>query len=295
MKSIRVSAALICVLMLAGVAAPRLFAQSGEATCSRIDTNFGDDLETVRADQVMTAPAAQVSVLRAAGVHNGGITVQGWDRPEYVVHACKAAGAATQEEAASILSQITASFSGGTLQAQGPADSRWSVFFVINAPRAATMELEVGNGPVSVRETTGKVTIEAENGPIAIKNCSGEVQATAQNGPISLTGDSGSLKVKTQNGPIHVQLAGTSWQGAGLDASAVNGPLTVELPSNYSSGVVIETSGRSPFSCRAKGCENARANFDDELRSIQLGGGAPAVHLSTVNGPVSVRDRRAEM
>lgn len=295
MKSNRVSAALICAVLLAGVAAPRLFAQSTEATCSGIDTNFGDYRETMRADQVLTAPAAEVSVLRAAGVHNGGITVQGWDRAEYVVHACKTAAADTQAEAQNLLAQISASFSGGTLRAQGPSDGQWTVFFVVNAPRAATMELEVRNGPVSVRQTSGKVTIEAENGPIAIKECSGEVQATAQNGPISIQGSSGSLKLKTQNGPIDVQLAGTSWQGAGLEASAVNGPLTVELPQDYNSGVVIETSGRAPFSCRAKGCENARANFDDELRSIQIGGGTPAVHLSTVNGPVSIRNRRADM
>ena len=295
MKSIRVSAVLICATLLAVVAAPRLFAQSTEATCSGMDNNFGDYRETVRADQVMTAPAAEVSVLRAAGIHNGGIKVQGWDRAEYVVHACKTAGAATQAEAQGLLSQITASFSGGTLRAQGPSDGEWTVFFVVNAPRNATMELEVGNGPVSVRQSSGKVTIEAENGPIALSECSGEVQARAQNGPISVKDSSGSLKLKTQNGPIEVRLAGTSWQGAGLEASAINGPLTVELPQDYNSGVVIETTGRAPFSCRAKGCENARANFDDELRSIQIGGGTPAVHLSTVNGPVSVRNRRADM
>ena len=92
-----------------------------------------------------------------------------------------------------------------------------------------------------------------------------------------------------------MELAGSSWQGAGLNASTTNGPLTVELPQNYGSGVVIETSGRAPFSCRAAGCNNARANFADELQSIQLGSGAAAIHVSTVNGPVSVRNRGAEM
>jgi hypothetical protein len=44
-------------------------------------------------------------------------------------------------------------------------------------------------------------------------------------------------------------------------------------------------------SCRSEACREARRTWDDEeSRKIELGSGATVVRLSTVNGPVSVRD-----
>ena len=124
--------------------------------------------------------------------------------------------------------------------------------------------------------------------------------ATTTNGPISVRGGSGTMKLQASNGPLTVQLDGNSWLGGTLDASTKNGPLSVKIPRGYNSGIVVEA-GRGPLSCHAEGCEQWRAarNTDDDddgwggnrrSRRIELGNGRADVHLSTVNGPVTIKD-----
>ena len=63
------------------------------------------------------------------------------------------------------------------------------------------------------------------------------------------------------------------------------------MPSSFRSAVVVESEGRGPVSCRAEACRQARRTWDDEdNRRIEFGSGPAVVHLSTVNGPVSVRE-----
>ncbi len=133
------------------------------------------------------------------------------------------------------------------------------------------------------------MTARSQNGPISIRDCDGDIEASAQNGPIHVRGEGGRLRVKTQNGPIGVSLSGGSWKGEGLDASAVNGPVSLAIPAGYQSGAVVESLGRSPFRCRGEACEGARRTFDDDHKRIELGEGPAVVRLSTENGPVSVR------
>ena len=57
-------------------------------------------------------------------------------------------------------------------------------------------------------------------------------------------------------------------------------------------GVVVESDGHGPISCRAEACRNSPRSWhdDDEPRKIELGGSDQRVRLSTKNGPVSVRE-----
>jgi hypothetical protein len=44
-------------------------------------------------------------------------------------------------------------------------------------------------------------------------------------------------------------------------------------------------------SCRAEVCRQARRTWDDsDNRRIELGSGPTVIHVSTVNGPLSVRE-----
>jgi hypothetical protein len=70
-----------------------------------------------------------------------------------------------------------------------------------------------------------------------------------------------------------------------LVAKAENGPLSVELPAQYRSGVEIQSSGHAPWSCRRE----CGARDESGERRAHLGDGPTHVRLSTVNGPVSVR------
>lgn len=267
--------------------------------CSQLQIRFDDD-SGARAEEEL--PVANLRSLRMNTLHHGGVRVVGWDRPNFAVKACKAAAFGET------LAQIRTTLVGDEVRTSGPGtdSERWVVVYLVRAPRNATLDLRSRNGEISLYDVVGKVTARAENGPISLKNSSGSIDAETHNGPISLSGGSGNLKLMAQNGPISVKLAGASWTGGRLDAQTQNGPLTVKLPRNYGSGVVVESDGNGPVSCRAEGCrDQILREFDrddddddnndwsrDRPRRFELGKGTQVVHLSTHNGPLSVKDLR---
>jgi hypothetical protein len=121
-----------------------------------------------------------------------------------------------------------------------------------------------------------------------VRDCSGDIDAQAQNGPIEVSGGGGRQRLHTQNGPIEVSLSGSVWDGAGLEARAVNGPLELVIPPGYLSGAVVESLGHSPFRCHGEACAGARRSWDDRHKRLEFGEGPTLVRLSTENGPVSV-------
>jgi DUF4097 and DUF4098 domain-containing protein YvlB len=122
-----------------------------------------------------------------------------------------------------------------------------------------------------------------------VRGCKGDLDLSAENGPVSLEENSGKQRVHTQNGPITIDLDGKNWSGAGLEAHATNGPVTLRVPTGYQSGVVLESDGNGPFSCRANVCDEGRKTWDEEHKRVEFGSGPTVIHVSTVNGPVSVR------
>jgi len=242
--------------------------------------------------QEQVIEAGNLRSLKAVVTH-APISVVGGNGSGYTITVCKSA--AMQQD----LAAIRVSVEGNELKTSGPSGDRWYVSYRIRAPRGASLDLEAENGPIAVRDVDGTVIARAENGPISLQNLSGTVEATTINGPISVDGGSGTMKVRASNGPLDVNLDGNSWVGGSLDAATKNGPLSLEIPRGYNSGVVVESNGRGPLSCRAEGCDRFRAtrdargdDDDDEPRTIELGNGPAAVRLSTVNGPVTIKDTK---
>jgi len=256
---------------------------SSAERCSENNIRFGDE-RTYTKKEVINA--ANLRSLKAS-VTNAPISFEGGSSAGYTITVCKAATSPAD------LDQIRVSLNGNELVAEGPEEGRkrrWTVMYHVRTPRNADIDVEAENGPVAIKEVDGTVVARAENGPLSLKNVEGNVDAQTSNGPISISGGSGTMKVKASNGPLSVRLDGSAWNGS-LDASTKNGPLTVRVPRNFGSGVVIEASGRGPISCKAEDCNGAwRANDDGEPRRIELGSGPTTVRLSTVNGPVTVRD-----
>jgi hypothetical protein len=276
------------------------FAYRGHGLNVNISTD--DDEPLTRCDQIratvdgerlpVTEETLDAHGLRSLAVHtskNGGVYVIGTDDGAYSVKACKAAAFAD-------VSSIRAGISGGTVTADGPDRSNWVVYFIVRAPRNASLDLSAYNGPIAVRDVVGTITAHTQNGPLSLKNTSGTIDASAVNGPVSFAGDSGDVKLRVQNGPLSVKLSSDFWGRGSLDASTENGPLSLKLPQNYRSGVLVETDGNGPVSCKAEACRGVRAFRDDGdedryPRRIELGSGAKVVHLSTTNGPLSIKER----
>ena len=181
-------------------------------------------------------------------------------------------------------------FSNGELGVTGPSShDRWTAHLLVKAPRGAAMELRVNNGPMGLFHVDGTLKVRAVNGPITVRGCKGDLDLSAENGPVSLEENGGKQSVRTQNGPITIDLDGKNWSGAGLEAHATNGPVTLRVPAGYQSGVVLESDGNGPFSCRASVCNEGRKTWDEEHKRVEFGTGPTVIHVSTVNGPVSVR------
>ena len=254
--------------------------------CSDLHIRF-DHRDTIIQSEERTITKGEAPVLRVTAETNGGIQVQGWDKDSYGVTLCKAAEEG--HDAQAMLDSIHLSFKNGELGVTGPSShDRWSAHLLIHAPRAAALDVNLHNGPLSLHEVDGQIKVHAQNGPVSVSRCSGELDLTSQNGPLTLEDNSGKQTVHTHNGPVTVSLAGDSWNGAGLDASGMNGPLTVRIPSGYKSGVLVESEGRSPFECEASVCSEGRKTWDDDHKRIEFGSGPTLVRVSTVNGPVSV-------
>ncbi len=255
------------------------------ADCSSMSVRLDGERVPVISEDV---PVGNVRSLRVRSDRNGGIRVIGSSGSGYAVKACKAAASGLDP------ARIRIRFDGNEVSATGPENEDWVVFFIVQTPRNASVDAESKNGPLSVYQFDGTLSARAVNGPLSVKESSGTIDATTVNGPISLAGGSGNVKLSATNGPLSVKLDGSSWSGT-LEGATQNGPLSLKLPRGYRSGVVLESTGHGPVSCHAEDCYTARqraSDLDEERpRRIELGSGTPAVRLSTVNGPISVKDR----
>ncbi|HYC58109.1 MAG TPA: hypothetical protein VEK79_00940 [Thermoanaerobaculia bacterium] len=275
----RLTLALALVITAATALGHENFTVSGDDCTSR-NFHWGNR-ETVVARETIDGRG-----LRSikASVRHAPLTVIGNSNAGYSIEACKAA--TTQAD----LDAIRVTLDGDELRATGPEDRRWHVSYRIHVPRNAEVEVTTKNGPLALRDVDGTIVARSSNGPLSLDNVSGDVEATTTNGPLSISGGSGNVKARASNGPLSIDLDGNSWLNGSLEASTKNGPLSVRLPRGYNSGVVVESSGRSPFSCRAEGCRSFDDDDDDNHRRVELGNGRTDVRVSTVNGPVTIRE-----
>jgi len=254
---------------------PSVFEQSHAvdleaADCSRFNASF-DHYPTARAVRHATVPAS-IGRLDVRPDGNGGVTIEGGGGTEYSITACVSAGARNAADAQSAADSVRLRIEGNRVSVSEPDDARsgnWSVQFVIETPRNAD------------------VSVVTHNGPIALSGVSGRFDVHAQNGPISVHGSQGDIDVETQNGPISIELSGRRFDGH-LTAHANNGPLTVNVPEDYTSGVEISSSNHAPWSCSRCADSGGARDWRDSQRLLKIGSDPIVVRVSTNNGPVSV-------
>ena len=100
-------------------------------------------------------------------------------------------------------------------------------------------------------------------------------------------GVGGDVRAHTQNGSLNVQLAGTQWDGTGLDAETRNGSVRLAVPAQYAAQ--LET-GTGNGSIRTDIPVTVSGRISQRL-SIPLGGGGRTVRAVTTNGSVSITRR----
>jgi hypothetical protein len=255
-------------------------------TCSDLEMTW-DGQPAATAVDTLTANGHDLAV-RAP--RNGGVYILGASgRSNFSITACKGVAKPAGSDATASLAQLRPSLAGTSLNASGPDSEDWVVYFIVEAPESANVEVETTNGPVHVERMTGSTKAHAINGPIRLLDVSGHATAKAVNGPVAFDGHDGVIELHTENGPIKVGLTGDRWTSGSLTASAQNGPVKIEVPRDFHSGVRVSSSNYSPWKC--EGCGSGKKDWDEHSRSVELGSGPVAVTVSTVNGPVAIETR----
>ena len=204
---------------------------------------------------------------------NGGVDIIAWDRDSVAVAARIQVNARSADDADAIAKDIRIEAAGHAISARGPEPTGrhqgWSVSFVVYVPRRTDLSISTQNGPLSIREVTGKMDLSTQNGPLALIGVAGDVHARAQ------------------NGPLMVKLAGARWEGAGLDAATQNGPADLRIPEDYNANLDFGTVN-GPMSVGFPLTVTVNGRIRDHISATLGSGGAP-IHVVTTNGPMTVR------
>jgi len=265
-------------------------------TCSDLELRFskdgwgGKDIATVRRDESVILSANPSSPFRLAAPDRGGVTVQPSTDGSFSAIVCTAAGASSPEAGERILDQIEIVSEPGELRVTGPDSENWAAEVILSVPRGASLDLSAVNGPIALRDVSGRFTLRTTNGPISVVGVDGVLDAEAVNGPIQFKGHSGNVRLVTQNGPLQIRLDEAKWSGKGLDARTQNGPVQLEAPSTLKSGVEVKGSQWSPV--KVNGASRSLDVYGDGDQYFRLGEGPILVRLSTVNGPIQISGPR---
>jgi len=255
--------------MLAFAAATSLAAQHDDRWCD--ERGWGDDREVATDMRETRLPADRQTVRVDAGT-NGGIRVRAWEENAILVRTCIQARAETRERAAELVREVRIA-TGATIGADGPRDlgrhEGWSVSFQVMVPQRSNLDLESHNGGIGVDGVHGTIAFHAVNGGVRLIGVGGDVRGT------------------TTNGGLHVELSGTRWDGAGLEARTTNGGVNLYVPADYNAQLETGTvNGGMDFDFPV----TVQGRFDRNLATT-LGEGGALIRVKTTNGGVRVRRR----
>jgi len=211
--------------------------------------------------------------LEIDGRQNGSIRVRGWDGDSVRVTARLQAHADSDNDARAMLKDVRIVADGRSVRADGPSNSRsregWSASYVVWVPRKFDLSLEATNGALGVDGVSGRLDLRTTNGSVALTDLGGQVRA------------------RTQNGSLNVQLAGTAWDGTGLDAETQNGSVRLAVPERYAAQLetgTVNGSIHTDFPVTIQGRISRRLN-------LPLNGGGKTIRAITTNGTVRISRR----
>ena len=202
---------------------------------------------------------------------NGGVEVIGWDRDSVAVTLRVQAKGRSAEDARALARDVEVTTSGSNVRVYGPSTGRrewWSASLVLRVPRRTGITAATVNGPLSASDLTGTIDLRATNGPLSLSRLGGDVRARVQNGPLS------------------VELSGAGWDGKGLDAESVNGPVDLGIPDGYNAELETGTVN-GPMSTSIPLTVTFKGRMRDRIQTTLGKGGAP-VRVVTTNGPISI-------
>lgn len=278
-----------------------------DLTCSRI--RFCEMREE------KASPTGQFAV---DGIHNGSLTVRGWNRNEVKVRWRVSTDSFTEKDAKDLFNRIHTHVSAGRATVDGPEKTfshwvdgmDWDVSAEIFVPFKTALRLEAHNGSIVASDISGRVDARSHNGQVRLERIQCGVDASshngqirligvtgsavfeAHNGQVNITGLQGDVRGTSHNGGVAVELAGKSSPTRSVDIENHNGAINLSLPSSFSARVRTESnhggvSSDFPISVRSNG---GMRRINDDLRDFEIGsGGGASVRIRTNNGGIRIK------
>ena len=203
---------------------------------------------------------------------NGGVEVDGWDRPQVEVRAVKTA-LHESEDLSSVHIDVQGNGNELAVSTRYPQGSgvQVTVAYQIHVPyRLRWAEISTVNGDVHVRGVSGAGVLDSINGGVEVLDSDGRFSA------------------RTTNGDVRLQLKSLP-NGDPVSLTTVNGSVVLSLPERSNADVrVVNRNGdfRSDFPLATLG-----AYTSSRFRG-RLGSGGGEVFMSTVNGAIRLVNGR---
>lgn len=201
---------------------------------------------------------------------NGGVSVKGWEEDTILVKAKINVFSDDRNDARDLAEQISID-TGDVITSDGPkpgSKQSWSVSFEIYVPMETDLDLKAYNGGISIQNVNGLLRFKTTNGGVSLKNLSGDVQG------------------RTTNGGLNIELAGSEWEGVGLDVVTSNGGVNLKVPSGYNADLEAGTTNggmTTDFPIMVKG------KVSKQLKT-SLGDGGPPIRVRTTNGGFRLKE-----
>lgn len=200
----------------------------------------------------------------------GSVTVRPWDRDSVHVQATVEGLGSAPARMIGVVRQVRVEASPAGVRVLSPAvRAGWAANLVVFVPRRSDLAVTVRVGGLSVQGVAGRMALEIIG-----------------SGPLTLTRVAGDVRAVTHAGPLHVVLAGSRWEGRGLNAETRNGPVTLDMPRTYSARLQAGTLNGPDMSA---GFPSSPGQGSTRLIDTRLGDGGPPVRVVTFVGPATVR------
>lgn len=202
---------------------------------------------------------------------NGEVRISAWDRNEVQVDAVKFAR--DEDRLADIKIEVDAHSDSIRVKTRYEHhlfnNNAGGVDYTLRVPRGARVD-----------------EVNLVNGGLEIEGVAGDVKASVVNGSVKAKGLRGGIELSTVNGRVEVAVDRSDLKKS-IDVSSVNGGVELSLPRDVNAKLDASTvTGgiSSDFETVVKHGWIVGHNLEGEL-----GRGGPRIHLSDVNGHISIR------
>lgn len=183
-------------------------------------------------EQREIALAAGEPQLRIDATNEGGVSIQGWNKPYARLTVCRFAAANSRAHALRLLGAINVASNDGHVRAFGPPNDStqaWWVNLILHVPRGANVDVRAHGGGVAIRNMHGRVKAHATSGGISVVQSTGNYVVSTESGGITLDRVSGRVDAESRRGSIALKLpAGTS--AARVEARTAEAHIVCTLP-----------------------------------------------------------------